>query len=68
MGKGFCDKGEQRLKMGSFSIYSPVLSPYMLWLVLYQLGLLRAILRMKKAVYRTKLNGLGLISGGAGGN
>jgi hypothetical protein len=54
--------------MGNFSIYSPVSSPDMLWLVLYQLGLLWAILPMKKAVYPTKINGLGLIDGGAGGN
>jgi hypothetical protein len=54
--------------MGSFSIYSPVSSPDMLWLVLYQLGLLRVILPMKKAVYRVRINGLGLNSGGAGGN
>jgi hypothetical protein len=35
---------------------------------MYQLGLLRAILPMKKAVYLVKINGLGSNSGGVGGN
>jgi hypothetical protein len=56
------------LEMGSVSMCSPYSSPDTLWLALYKLGLLWAILRMKKAVYLTKINGLGLNSGGAGGN
>jgi hypothetical protein len=35
---------------------------------MYQLGLLWAILPMKKAAYLAKINGLGSNSGGVGGN